>query len=277
MTRQETHPFGWRRIHWPVPAVVLLLSSAAQGMYDPHHGRWFQRDPLGVRPDGPRAGIQPQTQYNDGTNLYGYVRCRPAKGFDPQGMWDKEHYTWTERIAKEIGLGEDCAAALAQANMDTDTGSTGPFLADTRYHWDADRVTGLYKPGARNEARAIESARVREGILLKDCCMVITGIGRLLHIDQDEFSHQAGGGPATDGSGPHDAETPGQHIGLIAGTLIPNLLNPNLGNPTRPDSVALFPMDADIAQAVTLTMLEYYAPLLTSPPCCCPNMCQCSR
>jgi hypothetical protein len=39
------------RTSWFALAAILLLTSAAQGMYDPHHGRWFQRDPLGVRPD----------------------------------------------------------------------------------------------------------------------------------------------------------------------------------------------------------------------------------
>jgi RHS repeat-associated protein len=46
-------------------AVVTLLvaASAANGMYDPKHGRWLQRDPLGVRPDPPRGEIAPLAQY----------------------------------------------------------------------------------------------------------------------------------------------------------------------------------------------------------------------
>ncbi len=39
-------------------------------MYDPHHGRWFQRDPLG---------------YVDGSNLYEYAQSLPIDLVDPDG------------------------------------------------------------------------------------------------------------------------------------------------------------------------------------------------
>jgi len=42
--------------------------------YDPKHGRWLQRDPLGVRPDAPKGTIIPIKQYTDGSDLYEAVR-----------------------------------------------------------------------------------------------------------------------------------------------------------------------------------------------------------
>jgi hypothetical protein len=51
--------------------VVLLGADLAQGMYNPKHGRWLQRDPIG---------------YVDGMNLYVYVRCLPTGDQDPTGL-----------------------------------------------------------------------------------------------------------------------------------------------------------------------------------------------
>ncbi|MHC4444561.1 MAG: hypothetical protein ACYTA5_18340 [Planctomycetota bacterium] len=36
-------------------AMTLFLPQLSNAMYDPKHGRWLQRDPLGVRPDVPKA------------------------------------------------------------------------------------------------------------------------------------------------------------------------------------------------------------------------------
>jgi len=74
-----------RRAAWVAMAAVLLLGSTAQGMYDPHHGRWFQRDPLGVRPDAPRAQVVAMAQYKDGVNTYEYVRSASAVLLDSDG------------------------------------------------------------------------------------------------------------------------------------------------------------------------------------------------
>jgi len=51
-------------------------------MYDPTHGRWFQRDPL---------------LYLDGMNLYEYLKSHPSDGFDPFGMATQESFDqwWT--------------------------------------------------------------------------------------------------------------------------------------------------------------------------------------
>jgi len=54
--------------------------------YDPIHGRWRERDPLGLRPDAPRGTIDPPTQYTDGMNGYEYVRSRPNVMVDSYGQ-----------------------------------------------------------------------------------------------------------------------------------------------------------------------------------------------
>ena len=53
-------------------AFTLLLPQLSNGMYDPKHGRWLQRDPAG---------------YMDGMNLYEYARSRPTVFADPSGKW----------------------------------------------------------------------------------------------------------------------------------------------------------------------------------------------
>jgi len=53
--------------------------------YGPRHGRWRERDPLGLRPDAPRAAIDPHKQYTDGMNVYEYVKSQPTSYMDPDG------------------------------------------------------------------------------------------------------------------------------------------------------------------------------------------------
>ena len=85
-------------------AVTLAVPLSANGMYDPKHGRWLQRDPLGMKLDHPTPGPGPQPrpapqdttpddsvvvvagdQYRDGMNLYQYVGSRPSLFVDPDG------------------------------------------------------------------------------------------------------------------------------------------------------------------------------------------------
>jgi hypothetical protein len=63
----------------------LLVVSTAHGMYDPKHGRWLQRDPLGVRADPPRATLTPSRQYTDGMCPYAYAYGRPTVSRDATG------------------------------------------------------------------------------------------------------------------------------------------------------------------------------------------------
>jgi hypothetical protein len=66
--------------------VAGFLPQSAHGMYDPKHGRWLQRDPIGVRPDDRRGSVRVRRQHHDGASLYQYVRSRPDYAPDPNGM-----------------------------------------------------------------------------------------------------------------------------------------------------------------------------------------------
>jgi len=65
--------------------------------YDPHHGRWLQRDPLGSKPlvqmslgskSRPtlRKNVTASDQYQDGMNLYEASRSMPTTRTDPSGL-----------------------------------------------------------------------------------------------------------------------------------------------------------------------------------------------
>jgi RHS repeat-associated protein len=67
--------------------------------YDPDLGRWLERDPLGLRIDATRrvvatsrlglsraANRRAQLQYEDGMNIYQYVRSTPMIALDPFGL-----------------------------------------------------------------------------------------------------------------------------------------------------------------------------------------------
>ena len=97
MSGHRTFHLGPRGGIWLPLAGLLLLSSAAQGMYDPHHGRWFQRDPLGVRLDAPRGKLGAEQQYADGMSLHNYAKGNPQAYVDPQGT-----ETGTTRPCKEV-------------------------------------------------------------------------------------------------------------------------------------------------------------------------------
>ena len=56
-------------------------------IYIPGHGRWLQREPLGVRPDPPAGRLEPVKQYTDGMSVYEYVGSRPMTGTDPEGLF----------------------------------------------------------------------------------------------------------------------------------------------------------------------------------------------
>jgi len=55
--------------------------------YDPHTGRFMQRDPLGINPTGGSINpFSPTGQYMDGMNLYEYTKSKPFTNNDPYGL-----------------------------------------------------------------------------------------------------------------------------------------------------------------------------------------------
>jgi hypothetical protein len=79
-----------------VPANFQLQDNRARH-YDPHHGGWLQRDPLGTTPTANvgsvlqltkkiSGSVVPRRQYNPGNNLYEYVRSSPPRTDDPTGL-----------------------------------------------------------------------------------------------------------------------------------------------------------------------------------------------
>ena len=70
--------------------------------YDPKHGRWLQRDPLGVRQETPRGAVTPTTQYTDGMSVYEYVRSQAANAVDPSGH---KSLVYLECVGIEQGSG----------------------------------------------------------------------------------------------------------------------------------------------------------------------------
>jgi len=101
------------RIAAALIAAVVATSAfplTAHGTYDPKHGRWLQRDPIGTtvavgvsEPQGSdRSEVDVQVQYRDGANVHQYVRSRPGVGLDPDGLEWRRTYgpqgKWRRRI-----------------------------------------------------------------------------------------------------------------------------------------------------------------------------------
>jgi hypothetical protein len=68
-----------------------LLPQSAHGMYDPKHGRWLQRDPVG---------------YVDGANLYEYGRSVPVRRVDPDGLWTRNEWSKFKGTATAADCGD---------------------------------------------------------------------------------------------------------------------------------------------------------------------------
>jgi RHS repeat-associated protein len=83
-------------------ANVKRLQDNRNRMYDPKHGRWLQRDPIGVRPGSPAVGVNARLQYRDGASLYQYVRSQPTVKQDPTGLRDNYIVLWWPTIGHEF-------------------------------------------------------------------------------------------------------------------------------------------------------------------------------
>ena len=94
-SRMSSLRIGWAG--WLSLAVVLFICPAAQGTYDPHHGRWFQRDPLGVRPDAPDGDLDQTKQSSDGLNFYQYARNCVTSNTDPDGLITVERVSGSKK------------------------------------------------------------------------------------------------------------------------------------------------------------------------------------
>jgi len=267
--------------------VVALVQAPAFSMYDPHHGRWFQRDPLGVRPDGPTGILRSTKQYENGPDLYEYVNSKPAVRLDPHGLWGRDlHYTDTLSALMIAHMKKECAEIIAAADqaLDDDLG-TAPSLHH-QYHYDSEYVRFPKKKGENRVP--IEHGRTywsnewekqARGIFKKarlGCCGEIKPglilMGKSLHGKQDALAH----------SKEHNAETEFDHIPSVYcllwgdgfGLLIPECIaarenNPNWGNPYRPDDRYIWHDDSlvagwDIPRQVATDLLG-----IPSVSCCC--------
>ncbi len=266
-----------------VAATVLVAGvTPARAMYDPHHGRWLQRDPLGVRPDVPRGRISPAQQYTDGMNLYQYGRSRPIGHVDALGLWGEDmHYHETYVQAREAGMNARCASVVASANRGVDDWTGAALFPQYHFNYQKDRngVVTDFKPG--RDAIADERWRIGEQILrntsvgLLMCLRVHHGLNRIgqsLHGKQDAWSH----------SDTHQAATPFDHAPAILcalwgdanGTRIPVCIEArrdnrlNWDNPHRPDDERLYAEDYVAAAYYTRAAVES---LMAIPAvrCCC--------
>jgi RHS repeat-associated protein len=114
--------------------------------YDSYTGRWLSRDPLGIVPNAQKPNVfSPQIQYQDGMNLFEYVRSRPIIFTDFAGTsWD-----WTDFVGHYFnGNGEP--VDLDQIGLlDTFKQTPSVFLASEPYHFDVMMAVAGAKNGLR--------------------------------------------------------------------------------------------------------------------------------
>ena len=110
--------------------------------YDADTGRFLQKDPLGVVPDGDMVGnsYRPLKQYMDGVGIYAYNNGNPICRLDSYGLWGTLiHYTKTKLWASKCGYPSKAAEAVAAANEAVDdlAGDRDPLPigGDQSYHF----------------------------------------------------------------------------------------------------------------------------------------------
>ena len=229
--------------------------------YDPHHGRWFQRDPLGVRPDAPRGDVHLGNQSKDRADLYEYVSSEPTVRVDERGLWGSDiHERETFNRLHSIGMSEKCARKIAAADNGLDKDPDTKPWGHNQYHFNSwyDRNTRtrvLYEHGRDYWSKkwyATGMARLKQAGQA-DCTKLDQGldyIGKSLHGIQDALAHNSS----------HQAETEFDHIPSVycarwldpSGTLIEDCIdarenNPNWWNPNRPDEWSTWVGDANTA------------------------------
>jgi hypothetical protein len=115
----------------------------AQGMYNPKHGRWLQRDPAG---------------YVDGMNLYVYVRCLPTGNQDPTGL-----------------IPVDTALDLGFLLWDMATGANPATIALD--------VAAVYVPYVPNPRAVMAGVRIINGIKREVSLVKSAKLTRVIEID----------------------------------------------------------------------------------------------
>ncbi len=164
-TSIRTNP--WRAACYVLSfAVVLGAQSAANGMYDPKHGRWFQRDPVGIRSDTPAGSIEPQRQYGDGMNLHQYGQSIPTRYVDPSGLWlPTVHASMTDsvlrlalRAADDAGP-EQCGRMI---RIVIDANTSMDLLYNRKLHMHFNRAPGEGRDDAIQDYQKIIRDHLKE-------------------------------------------------------------------------------------------------------------------
>lgn len=104
----DTNPFRYCGEYYDTEIDSIYLRAR---YYRPTTGRFITEDPV-----------------KDGLNWYSYCAGNPVMFIDPSGLWgSKLHDNMTRWIFSEYGLNSYHANVVAQANANTDSGSTGPM------------------------------------------------------------------------------------------------------------------------------------------------------
>jgi RHS repeat-associated protein len=147
--------------------------------YDPHHGRWLQRDPV---------------RYEDGMNMYQYVGSSPVLFTDPLGQWTTDvHRDKTAEWAQDLGYPPDAAYAIGEATDAVDGGETGPYpwplSGDQSYHFDRPPGGSDSRMDHRWHHRIEAKSACNWGEKNDDPDVAVTQLGLALHPLQDWVAH----------------------------------------------------------------------------------------
>lgn len=178
--------------------------------YDPQHGRFLQRDPLGVDArvewteisGGPTILVlsKREKQYQDGMNLYEYVNSSPIMKGDPRGLYGREtHVDLTVRIAESalVGFQPDFARVLGDADIGIDgfIGPSGWLLWGLDWHFDIDTEGGSipsrWDAGDSRHRHAQEQMEIAVRLCAQEGRVeaAVRQLGRGLHPIQDFYAH----------------------------------------------------------------------------------------
>jgi len=188
--------------------IILLIAgwivAPAMAYYQPESGRFMQRDPLGVNPTGgennPFAIIN---QFQNGINMYEYVKSEPVNFKDPYGLFPSfpfgavhgeiESAAFKSIVNTIPNMNQKCqkkaVSLLIDSNGNQDWFGSQAYN-DERRHYTKKKEEDAAEANIKYRQYLFEEiTQFATSVSTAQCESALKALGRMNHAMQDFFAH----------------------------------------------------------------------------------------